>query len=69
MKRRDRDNLNFLMQANPETLSAWYAQASEDDLEYADELLSLYAQELDEAFVELVISESNVFVPASNSLH
>jgi hypothetical protein len=69
MNQRDRDNLNFLLQATSESLSAWYAQASEDDLEYADELLNFYAQELDEAFVELVTSESNVFVSASTSVH
>ena len=41
MKRRDRKNLKFLLEASPETLDAWYAKATNDDLEYADSLLTL----------------------------
>ena len=41
MKRRDKKNLKFLLEAAPETLDAWYSQASKDDLEYADSLLIL----------------------------
>lgn len=46
MKRRDRKNLKFLLDASSETLNAWYAQASEDDLEYADSLLTLAEMEM-----------------------
>lgn len=41
MKRRDRKNLKFLLEASPETLDVWYKHASQDDLEYADSLLTL----------------------------
>ena len=41
MKRRDKKNLKFLLEASPETLDIWYKHASQDDLEYADSLLIL----------------------------
>jgi hypothetical protein len=41
MKRRDKKNLKFLLEASPETLDVWYKHASQDDLEYADSLLTL----------------------------
>lgn len=42
----DRDNLNFLINATPDVIAEWDAQADEDDREYAQELLDAYAQEL-----------------------
>lgn len=51
MKQRDRDNLKFLLEANPETLDDWYEQASEDDIEYADSLLTMLELELLDAAV------------------
>ena len=42
----DRDNLNFLLNASPETLEDWYEKMDEDDHEYASELLSAYGEEL-----------------------
>ena len=50
MNQHDRDNLNFLMTASDEVLHEWYSQASEDDLLYAQELLSEYEMELDREF-------------------
>ena len=47
MNQHDRDNLNFLMTAADEVLREWYSMASEDDLIYAQELLSAYEMELD----------------------
>lgn len=42
----DRDNLNFLINATPDVIAEWDAQADEDDREYAQELLDAYAEEL-----------------------
>ena len=39
MKKRDKQNLKFLMNASPETLKDWYDQTDEDDRAYAAELL------------------------------
>lgn len=46
MKRRDKKNLKFLLEASPETLDIWYQHASQTDLEYADSLLILAEIEL-----------------------
>lgn len=50
MNQHDRDNLNFLMTSSDEVLREWYSSASEDDLLYAQELLSAYEMELDREF-------------------
>lgn len=47
MKKRDRENLEFLLNASPEVIEDWYNQMDPDDIEYAFELLELYQQELD----------------------
>lgn len=44
--KRDRDNLMFLLTAPQFVLSDWQAQADEDDLNYAQELLDSYRAEL-----------------------
>ena len=44
MKKRDRKNLAFLMAQTPESLMEWYGQATEDDIEYAAELLQMAQQ-------------------------
>ena len=46
MRHRDRKNLKFLLEASSETFDDWYAQASDDDIEYADSLLILAELEL-----------------------
>lgn len=50
MNQHDRDNLNFLMTSSDEVLREWYSSANEDDLSYAEELLSAYEMELDREF-------------------
>ena len=45
MKKRDRKNLAFLMAQTPESLLEWYGQATEDDIEYATELLAMAQQQ------------------------
>ena len=42
----DRDNLNFLLHSSPEVIKEWEAAMEPDDLEYAQELLDAYAEEL-----------------------
>ena len=68
MNKRDRDNLQFLMNAGEKVLAAWFEQADADDVEYAEELLAAYEAELDQAAFELITSESNVFVGGTATL-
>jgi hypothetical protein len=42
----DRDNLNFLLNASPDVMAEWNAQADAEDLDYARELLDAYAEEM-----------------------
>jgi len=46
MTRHDWDNLQFLLNASPETLCHWYDNVEVDDHEYASDLLALYGEEL-----------------------
>jgi hypothetical protein len=43
----DRKNLDFLLNADKDTLKDWYDEMEEDDHEYASELLAAYGEELD----------------------
>ena len=49
----DRNNLNFLMSCDRESLQDWFDHTGTDDLDYAWELLSAYSRELDAAASEL----------------
>ena len=40
MNARDKDNLVFLMSLSTEGLRAWFTQASDDDIDYAEELIT-----------------------------
>jgi len=42
----DRDNLEFLLNTKGDDFAAWHAQADEDDLAYARELMDAYSLEL-----------------------
>ena len=44
----DRNNLEFLLKASPAELEAWSKAVTQDDLDYAQELLDAYQLELDE---------------------
>lgn len=46
MTEHDRQNLNFLLTASQKTLKLWYDTVSEDDKQYAYELLDTYRKEL-----------------------
>lgn len=47
MNNYDKENLQFLLNADEKTLSDWYSTVNEDDHTYASELLSAYGLELD----------------------
>ena len=49
----DRDNLNFLLNADRETMEDWYHMATEDDFKYAAELFRRARVEL--AMTELAL--------------
>ena len=51
----DRDNLEFLLNTKGDEFKAWHAQASEDDLAYAQELMDAYSRELQLRTQELEI--------------
>lgn len=55
MNEHDRANLNFLLNAGPDVIKDWESKVGEDDLEYAQELLNMYALELKEQSRELLI--------------
>ena len=46
MNQNDRLNLQFLRNLSPAGLAEWYAQSSEDDIAYAQELLDAWEAEL-----------------------
>lgn len=46
MNKYDRENLQFLLNANKETLMDWYDNVPVDDHEYASTLLDEYKKEL-----------------------
>lgn len=47
MNQHDRKNLQFLLNASPETLADWYNKMDFDDIVYACELLDAHSRELD----------------------
>lgn len=46
MNSHDRANLEFLRALSADALQNWFSQASEDDVEYAQELLDAWEREL-----------------------
>jgi len=46
MNQRDRDNLDFLLNASPEVIQDWYNKVEDDDILYAFELLEMAKEEL-----------------------
>ena len=46
MNDHDRENLNFLLSCDPDTLLDWYNTVDEEDHEYASELMTQYSEEL-----------------------
>ena len=54
----DRDNLNFLLNADREIMEDWYHMATEDDFKYAAELFRRARTELAMAELALVDDEA-----------
>lgn len=55
MNDHDRDNLNFLLSIDGKALEEWQSVVSQDDLDYAMELLAMYSQELKDRSDALLI--------------
>jgi hypothetical protein len=47
MNPHDKENLKFLMSVSPEVLRDWYNTVSQEDVDYAMELLAYASDELD----------------------
>jgi len=69
VNQRDRDNLEFLLNASPEVLEDWYNQMDEDDIEYAFELLAQFKEELATKTYALNVIDSPYVLPESNTVH
>lgn len=67
----DRDNLEFLLQVGDAELAEWYAQADQDDMNYAMALMAAYSNEMLERSqaldIELALVKNN-FTEADNIL-
>lgn len=46
MNQHDSDNLEFLKSLSEESLKLWFEQASDDDIQYASELLDAWEKEM-----------------------
>lgn len=70
MNQRDRDNLDFLLNASPEVIQDWYEQMDDDDIEYAFELLEAYSQELEMEELSAKLADKNIVItPFTNTVH
>ena len=73
MNKWDRNNLNFIMNASPDVLQDWMRTVTDDDLDYAFELLLKANAELDVRVMELNddvqdLSEANAVIGKVMSL-
>ena len=70
MNQHDRDNLDFLLTASPEVIEDWFEQMSDDDIEYAFELLEAYAQELAADELAASLADRNILImPLTETVH
>ena len=70
MNQHDRDNLDFLLNATPEIIQDWYEQMSDDDIEYAFELLEAHSQELLLNDLSVDLADRNILIaPFTNTVH
>lgn len=71
--KKDRKNLSFLLSSSDNVLDAWLSTAGDDDIVYAQELLSSYMKEIDliamEKTIEQKLSMDNKFVEANEIIH
>lgn len=54
----DHKNLRFLINADTKTLAEWYNSASDQDIAYASQLLSIYSHYLDDQLQEMAINQA-----------
>jgi len=59
----DRNNLNFLLNADDKMIKEWSAQVPQDDIDYAHELLARYSEELRERSLALRIEAELDIMP------
>lgn len=70
MNQHDRDNLDFLLNASPAVIEDWYEQMSDDDIEYAFELLAAYSQELAANELAAGLADRNILImPLTETVH
>ena len=55
MNEHDRANLEFLLNADAATIKDWHSKVSADDIDYAQELLDAFSQELREQALALKV--------------
>lgn len=67
MNDHDKSNLQYIMALSQEEFEVWYAEISDDDAEYAIELLKKARQELVAIEIEL-LDEVETFTEAKNIL-
>jgi hypothetical protein len=60
MNEHDRGNLQFLLTADETVMQEWYNQVSQDDIEYALELLQMANAELTVKEMELAEAAENL---------
>jgi hypothetical protein len=69
MNQRDRDNLEFLLNASPEVIEDWYNQMDDDDIEYAFELLDQLKEDLDAKIYALDVANNPFVLPETTTVH
>lgn len=70
MKKKDRDNLKFLMSCSNEKFDEWMENATPDDIDYALEIIRLAKSELILEQMELQeVSETDEFTEAMNIIN
>jgi len=71
MDKWDRDNLEFLLSVDEDTFDDFMAQSSEDDIQYAIELIQTHKAELMERELELeeaLLEEMGIDLSAAQSV-
>jgi hypothetical protein len=60
MNKRDRDNLNFILNINEEAFANWMVQADKDDINYALTLIENHRNELSLKRLLLRYNDDNI---------
>ena len=68
MTDQDKENLRFLLESTPESLRVWFQDQDEDDIEYAQSLLDVAAEELRIRSIDLVVSAKSDYTEANAAL-